>query len=84
MPMLGLFRHIGPEKHFRESGINRQVFGLQKQIRRGIWYYLGLYWYCDAFGLGWGFSCVLAWFGRDLALAVGVFKRIKCLRGNIK
>jgi hypothetical protein len=62
------------EKHFSEFGINRQYFGLQKQIHeKGFRYWLGWIWYCDAFVLSWGFSFGLAWFGRDLALAVGVF-----------
>jgi hypothetical protein len=64
---------IGPEKHFRESGINRALFGLQKQNKSwAVAIELGLVWYCDAFGLGWGFSFSLAWFGRDLA-SVGGF-----------
>jgi hypothetical protein len=57
-----------------ESGINRQYFGLQKQIRS---YAFGIHWAWfgigGAFVLSWGFSCVLAWFGRDLASVGGFF-----------
>jgi hypothetical protein len=48
--------HIGPEKHISYFGINRQCFGLQKQIQRwsfGIdWAWFGI---GGAFVLSWGF-----------------------------
>jgi hypothetical protein len=42
---LGRMLCIGPEKHFRESGIIWAIFGLQKQkLERAFWYHLGLVW----------------------------------------
>jgi hypothetical protein len=43
--ILGRMLCIGPEKHFRESGIIWAIFGLQKQIEPEVfWYRLGWIW----------------------------------------
>ena len=59
---LGLFSDIGPEKHFRESGINQHCFGLQKQMcKRAFgfdWAWFGIVGYWVELGH-------LAWFGLD-------------------
>jgi hypothetical protein len=49
------------EKHFRESGINRHCFGLQKQIAG------------YAFGFDWAwFGIAMHWVGLELLVSIGL------------